>query len=295
MPALSQAQVARRRHTLGASEVAAAVGLSRFKTPLELWVQKTTGAVSEEQPRTEAGHRFEEVIANWYAELEGAELVTPPTLVHPSEPWISCTPDRLWTNAKRATQIKLVGVNMWHEWDGDNFADGGQSWWRYAIDGAPKLERIQVEWEMLVLEQTHGIAEIDLVAMTGTDLRVYRLQPDLELRAMLLVEARKFWGCVERDEPPPVDGSESWKDFLNRRFPHNVRVELDPMPDDVEQAARAYLKASEIAERAEKAKAQRRNEICRAIGDGSGFIGRGIKTTWKCDRNGQRALRVKEF
>lgn len=294
MSPLSEEQLAKRHLSLGASEVAAAVGLNPFTTPLDVWLKKTLKQQPETTPKASAGHRFEQPIADWYAELESAQLVEPSTIYHPSEPWISCTPDRLWTNAKRAAQVKLVGFHMAFKWSGNDFADG-QSWWRYTIDGVPRLERVQCEWELLVLEETHGIHEIDLVSMTGTDLRVYRFRSDAELRSMLLAEARAFWACVESDEPPAVDGSDSWKAYLDARFPVPEREPLDPMPLDVTDLCRAYRKAAQIEERAAEAKKLRRNQIAERIGAGSGFIGPEFKATWKADKNGKRSLCVKEL
>jgi predicted phage-related endonuclease len=294
MTHLTEEQLSRRHLSLGASEVSAAVGMSQFKTPLDLWIQKTTRSPGESSSRSDAGHRFEGAIADWYAELEGADLEPSGTLYHPTEPWISCTPDRIWRNAKRAAQIKLIGVNMLRAWDGQDFADAAH-WWRYTIDGAPMLERIQIEWEMLVLEQTHGIREIDLVALTGTDLRVYRFIPDLELREQLLAGARAFWQHVENDTPPEIDGSESWKKYLDAKHPRDQWQKLDPMIPEVAESAAAYLKCASIIKRATEAQKRHRNEICAAIGDGPGFWGDGFKVSWKADCNGKRNVCVKEI
>jgi predicted phage-related endonuclease len=272
--------------------------LSNFSTPLDVWMRKT-GALDEQEssPRMDAGNRFESVICDWYADLEGVQLQTSDTIYHPTERWISCTPDRLVVGPdgvfQRAVQCKTVGVNMYHAWGGDGFVDN--KWWRLTHDGVPKAERIQVEWELVILHALYGLEETDLVAMTGTDLRVYRIRRDPELAAALIAGARQFWSYVERDEPPPVDGSESWRRYLEARFPRPERIELDPITEEAEAAARRYIKAREIEDKAERAKAKAANELCDLVADGAGFIGGGIKVTWNANKNGKRTLLVKEI
>ncbi len=80
---------------IGASEVAALLGLDPRKTPLSLWLDKTGNAPPFEGNRfTEMGQRCEPVIADAYAEREGVELETCGTTRHPDLPHVFATPDR---------------------------------------------------------------------------------------------------------------------------------------------------------------------------------------------------------
>lgn len=283
---------------LGGSEITAALGLNPWKAPVDLWLEKTGARPgSAGNPRTECGTRFEAPIADWYAELEGARLATSPSVRHPSEPWIGCTPDRLVVTEEDgivgAIQVKCVGVQASYSW-GDAPEVGSEDWWRYQPAGVPRHVRLQVAWELLTMHALWGIDVEDVVALIGTDLRVYAVERDEELEQALVEGARAFWDCVVQDEPPAIDGSESWLRLLEQRFPRDVRAELLPASEESVEQARRYLKASSLMARVEAERDRAANELRAAIGDAAGIKGAGIRATWKANRNGKRTLRVTE-
>ena len=68
-----------RRKGLGGSDIAAILGISKWRTPMDVWVEKM-GLVepSEESYAMMRGRILEDAIAQWYGEFTGFDL-------HPGE------------------------------------------------------------------------------------------------------------------------------------------------------------------------------------------------------------------
>jgi predicted phage-related endonuclease len=295
-----------RRKTLGASEVATALGLvpdsDVFSRPIDVWLEKTGAerVTPISRARTTAGNRLEPVVRDWYKELAGAALEQPNTLRHPEHDWVSCTPDSLALDSAgkvvRNVQVKVVGARASFAWPGQSSIDEETgSLILNPPDGIPQYYRVQVEWEMGILNALYGVEETHLVTLLGgTDLRIYEIDRDQELWSALFDSARKFWfDHVIADVPPPPDGSEAFKKYLTRRYPQVERIELDPMTEQIEEVARRYLRARDLEKRAGDAKDLAANELRSLIGDGSGYRGMGLRAAWRQTKTG-RTLDVRE-
>jgi len=293
-PALLQPR--QRRGFLGASEVATALGLipdsDVFARPIDIWLEKTGAerVTPVHRGRTEAGKRFEPVVAAWYQDLTGVPMATRGTLVHPEHNWIGATPDYVREDAINV-QIKTVGARGSFSWPGINSIGDDDTLILNPPDGIPDYYRVQVEWEMAVLgvEMTHLVA-----LLGGTDLRVYEVPRDLDLWLALYENARRFWfEHVLADIPPPPDGSEAFKRYLLRKYPRVERPELEPITPEVADAARRYLKAASIEKKASAAKELAGNQLRDLIGDCAGMFGAGLKVRWRQTKSG-RSLDVRE-
>lgn len=300
--------VAARRNTLGASEVATALGLipdsDVFSRPIDVWLEKTGAerVTPISRGRTDAGNRLEAVVRDWYADVAKSKLRQSKTIIHPTHTWVSCTPDSLEYSPdddlrpRRNIQVKLVGARASFGWPGQNSIDDFDgSLILNSPEGIPQYYRVQVEWEMGILHALYGIEETHLVALLGgTDLRVYEVPRDPELYDSLFEAASEFWHkYVVADTPPPPDGSEAFKRYLNRKFPQAERADLDPMPADVEEVARRYVRARTLESKAGDAKKLAANQLCDLIGAGAGYWTQGLKVAWRNTKKG-RTLDVRE-
>ena len=82
-----------RRGGLGASDAAAILGVSPFKTPLRLW-QEMTGAVAREEASfaMRRGQRLEPMIRRWYESRVGHPM-PPLCCEHRDHPWLKASLD----------------------------------------------------------------------------------------------------------------------------------------------------------------------------------------------------------
>jgi putative phage-type endonuclease len=275
---LTQAQQEIRSTGVGASEVAAVLGLSRYARPIDIAARKLR-LIEEPEAGEPArwGNRLEQVIADAYAEEEGIApefLVAPGTIRHGDHPIVIATPDRLrltsdGTRWDRNVQIKTASLRVAHRWgEGD--------------DEVPDEYIVQVQWEMLAT----GLARTDLpVLIGGNEMRIYRLDADPELQGHILESVERFWrDYVAKGELPPPDGTPQWSEFLKRRFPRDER----PLIAATEEARELISRLRDARGRREAAEAeeeQLKQKVQELIGDAAGIGG---LCTWKCNRPSEK-------
>lgn len=274
---LTTAQQARRVGTLGASEVPAVLGLDKYRTAGDVWLEKR-GLVEPFAGNrfTEWGNRLELVIAEWAAErladslirLDPAEL----PIVHPSESWASCTPDFfLARRSDGLLQIKNTSVYMAHEWGEDE------------TDKAPPRVIAQVSWEMWVTGKREAwVAPL----IGGNDPRVIRIPHDEELVEMMVARCKRFWiDNVTAGESPEPDASPAWDSYFEKRFPNETREHLTSSPELDEVAE----KLIDVRARIDALSAERtgyENALKSAIGPHAGLVGPWGRVSWKANSAG---------
>jgi putative phage-type endonuclease len=222
-------QLLARKHFIGASEAAAACGLSPWKTPYELWSDKTSDELDErDSSRMEWGRRLESVVLAKYAEGlgDGVELETPCLLrVSEQYPWMACTPDGLLPD--RVVEIKTAGMANAREW--------GEP----GTDAVPLHYLIQVTHQMIVT----GRKKADIpVLIGGSDYRVYSVELDAELAQLLIDRERVFWTHVESRTPPEVKSIAD----AQARWPKDTGVAVVATPEIADAVQRlAEVKAEQ--------------------------------------------------
>lgn len=106
-PATHEEWLEERKKGIGASEAGTVMGVSPFKTPQKLWMQKTGRLAPEpESPAMREGHWLEYATAAAFEDMTGA-TVDPSTLgdwlaVDDDSPWLRVSPDRCyWENGTK--------------------------------------------------------------------------------------------------------------------------------------------------------------------------------------------------
>jgi putative phage-type endonuclease len=280
MSPLSLAQLAQRSQFLGASDIPAVAGLNPWKGPIDIYLRKTGQAIEEDDPEADfrkmLGHRIEGLIAELYAEKMGVELAECPTIIHPDEPWAGCTPDRQIVGRDAGVEIKNVGALVAHHW---------------ANDEPPDYVTAQAQYQIWIM----GWSRVDIAALIGgRDFVVHSVLRDEETITMLAEIGRRFWHeHVVPKIPPPIDGSNTWREFLARKFPTS-RDGMGQAPEDAERWARQYLDAVAQEGATKAMKSEAGNHLRAIIGELDGIMGDGWKATWKGE-DGARILRVSEI
>lgn len=88
-----------KKTTLGASEVGAILGVSKFETPFQLFQAKKSGEVKDMNKYMEAGKMLEDSIVNRFYESRGEEFVRDVDLLsysHPEYNFIIVHPDNIY-------------------------------------------------------------------------------------------------------------------------------------------------------------------------------------------------------
>ena len=240
---LSQAQLAQRREGASASDIAPIVGLDPYRTPVDVWLDKTgRSAPFVGNLRTKWGNTLEGPIRDDYAERRGLRVEVPGTLDHPMVKWAKATPDGICyvmgnSVPVRGLEIKTHSFRAAH-WYGEP-----------GTDQVPPHELIQCMWNMFVT----GLEVWDLVAFIDGQPADYIIRRDDDLISMLAERVERFLvDNVKADKPPEPDGSESYDRYLSTRFSHHGDrekfVNIDTRPEVMQDVQRLRVVRSQLDE-----------------------------------------------
>lgn len=272
---LSAADLALRRHHIGASEIAALVGENPFSSPLDIWLKKTGRAEDKPSSQSEWGHRIEDLVAEVFAEKHGVTVVKSPTMVNEKYPIAMATPDRLIVGQAACLEAKNVGHRMMHKW-----RRGSDAW------TAPEYVRLQGQFQCLV----GGFDRFHVAAfLGGRDDYDEAFAYDAELAGYLYEIAARFWrDHVIADVQPDPTNSAKDRDYLARRYP-TTTGNLLSSDEEIDALARAYNVARADAKDAKARKDEAQNKLCARIGDQGGFAAPWGQATWLPKGKGKTA------
>lgn len=274
-----------RRTGIGGSDAAAILGLSSYRTALDVFAEKL-GIVpaSETTEAQQWGLLLEPLILEEYGRRTGKKVERwPPHTIWRSseEPWLICTPDGLVRDDPRGlgvVQIKTGSLLAEKEW---------------AAGEAPLEHQIQVAHEMAVTGATWGVIPVFLLGYAPR-LEWIEMQRNEAFIEKLLAHERYFWERVQRQDPPPPEDPEDKARWIKRFFTRVDRPTVD-LPMDL---AAKDAQLQEVKERQKQLEVQRtdlENTIKEAIGSAEvGILPTGVRYTWKPRTDGVRVFRRSE-
>lgn len=274
---LSLADRKLRRLGIGASEIAAAVGEDPFRSPLDLWLEKTgrqdppASGVKRSQtartPQMEWGQRLEGLLAEAFAARHGVLLTPSRTLVHPELPWAFATPDRLVGGRRACLEVQNVGFRTMHLW-----RDEADQW------HAPRHVQLRGQWQCLV----GGFDSFHVAALIGgRDDYDEAFDFDPALGRDLVERASRFWHeNVLADRAPDATASDRDRELLTRLHPVDDGRMIDASPE-LEDEISAFLDAQRDERAAENRKAKAQNRLRQLIGDAAGAVGAFGEVRWR--------------
>lgn len=261
---------AARSTGIGASEMAAAVGLSDRRQPLQVFLQKT-GQLDdfEENEAIEAGRFMEDGNRRWYCHRTKTELLDPAPWMHrhPDYPFIFATPDGIVT-PKLLLECKNTGEFIKKEW-GD-----------IGTDDVPTEYLVQSNIQM----STMGADECDLsVVIGGNKLRIFRLLRNDDLLRLIFSAAEELWERIQRNDPPPPDFSHKTSPRLIRAMHQSINDVRVMLSDSACAARMEYEQLGKVIKDAEKRQGQCQAIYEHEIGDNFAGVledGRMIRRKW---------------
>lgn len=98
-----------RRLGIGGSDIAAILGLNKYRSALQVYNEKVNGERSEDNMFTIAGRRLEKVVVEYFEEETGYMIVTPNevTLKSETDPFV-CSVDRFFSKENPAMNIGVL-------------------------------------------------------------------------------------------------------------------------------------------------------------------------------------------
>lgn len=202
-----------RKKGIGGSDAAAAIGMSKWKSPFRLWLEKTGQIIPEEAGEAAYwGTTLEPLVREEFERRTGKQVAKPPCIFRHSEyPWMLANVDGIIEGENAGLEVKTASERYADEWE----------------DGKiPVAYQIQAFHYMAVM----GWQKVYFAVLIGGNqfLMPEPLERDEEIIADLIRKEEAFWTLVQSGETPWLDGSESTAEAVSMLHPETdgSQVEL---------------------------------------------------------------------
>lgn len=218
---LTKKQLAEREGRIFSTDAAAAIGVSNYRTPYQLWAEKI-GLVThdeEDKPWQIIGSAVEPAIATLYTQRTGRGVdLFKVTLTHDAHPWMGSHFDYISKTNDRLVEIKFFDPRRRAE-----FGDPGSA-------DIPNDVLVQTIHEMVV----SSIPLCDVAVLFGNQaFEVFSVALEQKDADELIEREYQFMRyIIEREPPPPMSD-----DDLKAMFPRSVE-ETITATEEIMQAVR---------------------------------------------------------
>lgn len=252
---LTEAQIAERHSGLGGSDAAPALGLSPWKTPLELFLDKRERRELVATPSMKWGTLLEPVIRQEYSNVTKRVVRLPTgTIRDPKNKFMLAHVDGI-TEDGRIFEAK--------------FSRSAEGWGRPGTDEIPHHYALQVQHYLRVT----GLKIADVaVLIGGSDFRVYEIAADPGLQDLIVEGEGEFWEKVESGTPPPPDfDTGNAAELIARLYPGTNGQTITAKPTESE-FRRVYEFSSNAAKNYERVADGAKAHLLHIMGDAARMI-----------------------
>lgn len=252
-----------RRKSIGGSDAAGIVGLSKWSSPYMIWADKT-GRLPD-KPDTEAmriGRDLEDYVAHRWMEETGKKCKRLPAILrNPAYPFAHADIDRIVIGESAGLECKTTSDLDLKQHKSGEFPE------KYYVQCVHYLAVTGLQrWYLAVL-------------VFGRGFFTYVLDRDEAEIAALMDAERDFWSNVESDTPPTIDGTRATSEALQAIY-------SDSRPDECElfgreDILRVYQTLKSQRDEIDERMNQIQNTLKEDLGEAEYGHCDGYKITWK--------------
>lgn len=265
-----------RRTGIGGSDVAAICGMSRYSSPMSVYMDKLGDLPPlEDNPRMKAGRMLEGVIADWFAEETGYRVQKQNSIFqHKDHKFMLANIDRWLPGQNAGLEIKNTSEYCKEDWAGST---------------APTEYVLQCNHYMAV---TGADRWAIAVLIGGWDFQWRVIERDEDLINNLITIESEFWnGNVLAKIPPSFSHQDT--DLLKERYKDSVSDSSVDLPQEAYSIMEALKEAREAKKTAERHEETAKNQIKGIMQDNEKAYWQGdLVFTWKANKKNVRSFRV---
>lgn len=227
-----------RKQGIGGSDASAVAGVSRYKSPITVFMEKT-GQYEPDEPGEPAywGNQLEDLVAREFSTRTGLRVQRSHKMYqHPKYPFMLGNVDRFIIDKERGRGVlecKTASAYKAEEWKDGRVPD------EYAI---------QLQHYMAVLNVDYGYFAV-LIGGNRFEYQFVKRNPSI-IESLIELE-RRFWNeHVRTGVAPPVDGSQASVDWLDERYPTSrpSELELTSQQNELVKELQIATKDAKVAE-----------------------------------------------
>lgn len=264
-----------RKKGIGGSDVAAICGLSRYRSPLAVYLDKL-GEIPplEDNEKMKAGRILEPVIADWFAEETGMKVMKRNAIFqHKNHPFMLANIDRWLPGLNAGLEIKNTGEYSRDDWSGTQ---------------APTEYVLQCNHYMAV---TGAERWYIAVLIGGWDMQWRIIERDESLIKNLITIEESFWNNhVIAKVAPEVNAQDT--ELLGKMYPTSNAAKMEVSEFHYEMV-KHLIDTKEASKRAEVAHEEAKNKMKNLMGDNELALWQGEKLcSWKTNARGSRVFKI---
>jgi putative phage-type endonuclease len=258
-----------RRDFLGGSDIAPLMGLSRWKSALRLWCEKTGRLAPKDLSDVESveiGTELEDYVARKFMRKTGFKVRRDTRdFRHPEYDYMCAHIDRWILNEDALLECKTTSAYMEKQWMGEEI---------------PLEYVLQVQWYLGILGKKTGYIA---VLIGGQKFRWKSIEFDQDLFAKMVAAAKEFWEIFVKGDLAPV-ASALDNETLAEMYPTDKTISKDLTADDavkldmlIEERLGGKEQEKEVQKEIEKIEAQ----IKQILAESGQAVTDNFVVTWK--------------
>lgn len=272
---LTQKQKEERKLGIGGSDIAVLMGISTYKTPYQLYLEKR-GESTDESKESQVqywGSTLEQIIRQEFEKRNNLKVHCPnDTQIHPLFQFIRGNVDGMLEDGS-VFEAKTCSAFMANKWD----------------DGIPLNYKLQVA---LYCAITSAKKAHVAVLIGGNDYREFIYDRDFQLESQIIKASCDFWDCVQDGvPPPPVDLSD-----LKLLYPESKPKSTKPSNEEVDTSIQSLREVRENMAKLKKEEEEIKYKLVEYIKENEEITDCFGDTvcTYKSTKKGIRILKIKD-
>ncbi|MGY6765721.1 YqaJ viral recombinase family nuclease [Faecalibacterium prausnitzii] len=258
-----------RTKGIGGSDASIVLGLNKWKTPFELWLEKSGQVIPVESQSDAAyfGTMLEDLVAKEFELRSGKKVRRRNAMFyHPNYPFITANVDRFVVGEKSILECKTTSSYNAKDWENDEI---------------PANYIVQVQHYLGVLGPEYKKAYF-AVLIGGQKFVWKEIDRDDELIEMIFQAEQVFWNeHVEKKIPPKLDGSTAAEEFLKKRYAESEPDKTIDLKYEYKDKIDELLSLKETIKQLKEQEKAIENEIKNELKDAEiGFI-QNYQVSWK--------------
>lgn len=256
-----------RTQGIGGSDVSAIAGLNKWKSAVQVFLEKTQ-AIEKEDIQSESayfGNVLEEVVAREFSKRTDLKVQRRNAILqHPEYPWMLANVDRLIVGEKIGLECKTASEYLKKEWEDEE---------------VPAAYLLQCQHYMAVT----GYEAWWIAVLIGGNKFVHKkIERDEELIQYLIDIEKDFWlNNVKKNEPPMFDGSDSSTELLKHLYPESITDSFVSLGKQEELLIEARDQVDREIKALQEQKAEYENKIKAKLGTSEAGGTENYKVFWK--------------
>ncbi len=256
-----------RAKGIGGSDAGIILGLNKYRTAFELWLEKT-GQVEPVEIDNEAiywGNEMENVVAKEFEKRTGKKVRRTNFMYsHPELPFIKANVDRLVVGESAVLECKTASAYLAKDWEADE---------------VPATYLVQIQHYLGVTGKEKGY----IAVLIGGNRFIWKeVERDEELINMIFEAEKHFWEYhVQQFNAPELDGSSAAEQYLKEKYDKAEANKEIVLPGEYKDLLTRYEQVKNDEKLVKTVKTEIENKIKAELKDAETGITDSFLVSWK--------------